>query len=81
MLIISFGAKRRSAEKLNVLSFKLMGDMNWQNHCGIMSAPIDLAVKFNIPLIIWGKLIGTYQECIRPMILWNLVHVCDMNMI
>ena len=32
-----------------------MGDMNWQNHCGIMTAPISLAVKFNIPLMIWGE--------------------------
>jgi len=42
-------------KKLNKLTFKMMGDMNWQNHCGIMSAPINLAVKFNIPLIIWGE--------------------------
>jgi hypothetical protein len=33
----------------------MMGDMNWQNHCGIMSAPIQIAVKFKIPLIIWGE--------------------------
>lgn len=42
-------------KKLNKLTFKMMGDMNWQNHCGIMSAPIQIAVKFNIPLIIWGE--------------------------
>lgn len=43
-------------KKLNKLTFKMMGDMNWQNHCGIVSAPIQLAVKFNIPLIIWGEI-------------------------
>ena len=32
-----------------------MGDMNWQNHCGIFTAPIRVAAKFNIPLIIWVK--------------------------
>lgn len=42
-------------KKLNRLTFKMMGDMNWQNHCGIMSSPIQMAVKFNIPLIIWGE--------------------------
>lgn len=42
-------------KKLNKITFKLMGDMNWQNHCGIMSAPINVAAKFNIPLIIWGE--------------------------
>lgn len=32
-----------------------MGDMNWQNHCGIATSPIQIAVKFKIPLIIWGE--------------------------
>jgi N-acetyl sugar amidotransferase len=41
--------------KLNRLGFKKMGDMNWQNHCGIFTAPINVAAKFNIPLIIWGE--------------------------
>ena len=43
-------------KKLNRATFKIMGDMNWQNHCGIMSAPIKVAVNFNIPLIIWGEI-------------------------
>ena len=42
-------------KKLNRLGFKKMGDMNWQNHCGIETAPIIIAVKYNIPLIIWGE--------------------------
>jgi N-acetyl sugar amidotransferase len=42
-------------KKLNRLGFKKMGDMNWQNHCGIFTAPISVATKFNIPLIIWGE--------------------------
>jgi N-acetyl sugar amidotransferase len=42
--------------KLNRLGFKKLGDMNWQNHCGIYTAPISVATKFNIPLIIWGEI-------------------------
>ena len=42
--------------KLNRLGFKKMGDMNWQNHCGIFTSPISVATKFNIPLIIWGEI-------------------------
>ncbi len=42
-------------KKLNRIAFKKMGDMNWQNHCGINTAPIITAVKFKIPLIIWGE--------------------------
>ena len=52
---IVWGPSVEVLKKLNKLTFKMMGDMNWQNHCGIMSAPINLAVKFNIPLIIWGE--------------------------
>jgi N-acetyl sugar amidotransferase len=52
---IVWGPSVEVLKKLNKLTFKMMGDMNWQNHCGIMSAPINLAVKFDIPLIIWGE--------------------------
>ncbi len=52
---IVWGPSVITLKKLNKLTFKMMGDMNWQNHCGIMSAPIQIAVKFKIPLIIWGE--------------------------
>ena len=42
-------------KKMNRLAFKKMGDMNWHAHCGIFTYPIQIAVKFNIPLIIWGE--------------------------
>ena len=42
-------------KKLNRAAFRKMGDMNWQNHCGIFTMPIIMAVKFKIPLIIWGE--------------------------
>ena len=42
-------------KKINRIAFKKIGDMNWHEHCGIFTAPIIVAVKFNIPLIIWGE--------------------------
>ena len=42
-------------KKLNRICFRKMGDMNWQNHCGIFSAPIQIAVNFKIPFVIWGE--------------------------
>lgn len=42
-------------KKLNRIAFKKMGDMNWQNHCGIFTVPIIVAVKFKIPIVIWGE--------------------------
>ena len=42
-------------KKINLLAFKIMGDMNWQNHVGIATAPIIIASKFKIPFIFWGE--------------------------
>ncbi|WP_293750834.1 N-acetyl sugar amidotransferase [uncultured Paraglaciecola sp.] len=53
---IVWGPSVDTLKKLNKLTFKIMGDMNWQNHCGITSSPIQIAVKFEIPLIIWGEI-------------------------
>ena len=36
-------------------AFKRVGDMEWPNHQGIWSLPYQFAVKFDIPLIIWGE--------------------------
>ncbi|HSY05817.1 MAG TPA: N-acetyl sugar amidotransferase [Steroidobacteraceae bacterium] len=50
-----FGPSVAVLKKLNRLCFRKMGDMNWHAHCGIVSYPIIVAVKFQIPLIIWGE--------------------------
>jgi N-acetyl sugar amidotransferase len=41
--------------KMNRIGFKLQGDMNWQNHCGIFTAPIQVAVRYKVPLMMWGE--------------------------
>lgn len=41
--------------KLNRLAFKMMGDMNWHNHAGILTIPAQAAVRFQTPLFIWGE--------------------------
>ncbi|PJE81443.1 N-acetyl sugar amidotransferase [Candidatus Pacearchaeota archaeon CG10_big_fil_rev_8_21_14_0_10_32_42] len=50
-----FGPSVEILKKLNKKCFKLMGDMNWHNHCGIFTYPVQIAVKMKIPLIIWGE--------------------------
>lgn len=50
-----FGPSVAALKKLNRLCFRKMGDMNWHAHCGIATYPIQIAVKFNIPLLIWGE--------------------------
>ena len=32
-----------------------LGDFQWPEHLGIFAVPVQIAVKYNIPLIIWGE--------------------------
>ncbi len=50
-----FGPSVKSLKELNKQCFKIMGDMNWHAHCGIYTYPFQIAVKFKIPLLIWGE--------------------------
>ncbi|MBI1866260.1 MAG: N-acetyl sugar amidotransferase [Candidatus Staskawiczbacteria bacterium] len=52
---IIFRPSETLLKKINKKCFYLMGDMNWHNHCGIFTYPVQVAVKMNIPLIIWGE--------------------------
>jgi len=40
--------------KLNRLGFIKTGDMNWYAHCGIFTYPVQIAVKYGIPIVLWG---------------------------
>lgn len=40
--------------RLNRLGFKNTGDMNWHCHAGIFTYPMQMAVRYRIPLVFWG---------------------------
>ncbi|MDC1293896.1 N-acetyl sugar amidotransferase, partial [Candidatus Puniceispirillum sp.] len=42
-------------KRLNRLGFTMMGDMNWHNHAGIATLPMQMAAKFKIPLVFYGE--------------------------
>lgn len=42
-------------KKLNRLAYLIMGDMNWHGHIGITTTPVQVAVKYDIPIVIWGE--------------------------
>jgi imidazoleglycerol phosphate synthase cyclase subunit len=52
---IVFSPSVVTLKKLNRLGFVLLGDMNWHNHMGIASLPMQMATKMNIPFVIWGE--------------------------
>ncbi len=41
--------------RMNRIGFRLQGDMNWHAHCGIFTVPIQVAVRYRVPLILWGE--------------------------
>ncbi len=53
-------------KKLNRLCFRKMGDMNWHNHNGIKTVPVQVAVRYNIPLVIWGEIISDISGMYDP---------------
>jgi N-acetyl sugar amidotransferase len=50
-----FGPSVEVLRKLNRLCFRKMGDMNWHAHCGIVTFPVIIAARLEIPLVIWGE--------------------------
>jgi N-acetyl sugar amidotransferase len=50
-----FGPSVDVLRKLNRIGFKKMGDMNWHCHAGIKIVPMIAAVKYRIPIVVWGE--------------------------
>lgn len=53
--LIHFKKNYEVYRKMVVESFIRVGDEMWPNHIGIFTVPVIVAVKFGIPLIIWGE--------------------------
>jgi len=61
-----FGPSVDVLKKLNRLCFRKMGDMNWHAHCGIYTYPIQVAVKYQCPLMIWGEILWDISGMFDP---------------
>lgn len=53
--LIHFKKNYNAYKAMVIEGFKRVGDEMWPNHIGIFTIPINFAVKFGIPLIIWGE--------------------------
>ena len=53
--LIYFKKNYNAYRSMVVEGFKRVGDEMWPNHLGIFTVPIHFAVKFNIPLVVWGE--------------------------
>ena len=53
--IISVIPNKRAYREMVRVGFFKLGDSCWPEHIGIFTAPVRVAVNYNIPLIIWGE--------------------------
>jgi N-acetyl sugar amidotransferase len=61
-----FGPSIDTLKRLNKGCFELMGDMNWHGHAGIKTYPMQIAVRFKIPLVIWGEITWSISGMFDP---------------
>ena len=72
--VIHFKKNSVAYKKMVIEGFKKIGDEMWPNHIGIFTIPIMIAVKFKIPLVIWGE--NSQQEYGGP----NLESIKSRNL-
>ena len=58
---IMFTPNRNLVNKIAKRSLSGIGDSCWHCHAGVGSFPLQVAVKFKIPLLIWGESIADYS--------------------
>lgn len=52
---IEFTSNRQVRKKLNRVMLERVGDISWPEHIGIFTIPVQVAVAYRIPLILWGE--------------------------
>ena len=63
---IVVGPSQEALIKLNRLGFKKVGDMNWHNHTGLLTTPIQVAAKYKIPYVIYGEPFWDISGMFKP---------------
>mgnify|MGYP000520688127 CR=1 FL=1 len=53
--LVQISGSRMSYKELVRIGFFKLGDCCWPEHIGIFTAPVRVAVNYNIPLLIWGE--------------------------
>jgi N-acetyl sugar amidotransferase len=65
--LLRYNTNPKTAKKLSKYMLKKVGDMTWHHHAGIFTFPIQTAVRYNIPLIIWGEHGEAFQRGMHNM--------------
>jgi len=52
---LEFTPNPEICKKMQKIALIEFGDAQWPEHFGIFTVPVQVAVRFNIPLIVWGE--------------------------
>jgi N-acetyl sugar amidotransferase len=53
--LIRYTAGVDAVRRVSRYMLETVGDLTWHYHAGIRTVPFQVAVKYNIPLIVWGE--------------------------
>jgi N-acetyl sugar amidotransferase len=53
--LVEFSPNPIVRAKLNRIGLRQVGDVSWPEHVGIFTIPVRAAVRFKVPLIVWGE--------------------------
>ena len=59
--VLTFTPNWRVVRKLMFQALLRKGDFCWHCHAGVFAYPMQVAIKFGIPLLIWGECGGEYE--------------------
>lgn len=62
---LKFRTDWQLVKKLMRVSLERKGDIYWYQHTGIFALPMHIAVKFKVPLVIWGEPSSEYTSYYR----------------
>ena len=62
---LKFRASSRVVKKLMLESLRRKGDFCWHCHTGIFSFPMQMALRFQVPLVVWGQPNSEYNAYFR----------------
>lgn len=59
---LGFSADWQLVKRMMRISLERKGDILWYQHCGIFAYPMQIAVKFGVPMMIWGERSSEYTS-------------------
>jgi len=60
--MLKFRADWQLIKKMMRVSLERKGDILWYQHVGIFVTPMQMAIRYNVPLIIWGEPSAEYSS-------------------